>query len=52
MNTKLVSGKLDRIGSELLVIFAFDAADKKQSTKPAIKVLAAGRRWRRRRGRF
>ncbi len=42
MNTKLVSGKLERISSELLVIFAFDAADKKQSTKPAIKVLAAG----------
>ena len=42
MKTKLVSGKLDRLSSELLVIFAFDAADKKQSTKPAIKLLAAG----------
>jgi leucyl aminopeptidase len=42
MNTKLVSGKLERISSELLVIFAFDAADKKQSSKPAIKALAAG----------
>ena len=42
MNTKLVSGKLERISSDLLVIFAFDAADKKPSAKPAIKVLAAG----------
>jgi leucyl aminopeptidase len=41
MNTKLVSGKLDRTSSELLVVFAFDAADKKPSTKPAIKLLAA-----------
>jgi leucyl aminopeptidase len=43
MNTKLVSGKLERISSDLLVILAYDAADKKQSTKPAIEVLAAGR---------
>jgi len=42
MNTKLVSGKLERISSDLLVILAFDAADKKPSAKPAIKVLAAG----------
>jgi leucyl aminopeptidase len=42
MNTKLVSGKLERISSDLLVIFAFDAADKKQPGKQAIKVLAAG----------
>ena len=41
MNTKLVSGKLDRVASELLVVFAFDAAEKKPSTKPAIKLLAA-----------
>jgi leucyl aminopeptidase len=41
MKTKLVSGKLERISSDLLVILAFDAADKKQSGKPAIKVLAA-----------
>jgi leucyl aminopeptidase len=46
MNTKLVSklvsGKLERISSDLLVILAFDAAEKKPSAKPAIKVLAAG----------
>jgi leucyl aminopeptidase len=42
MNTKLVSGKLERISSELLVIFAYDAADKKQPTKPAMKVLVGG----------
>src|SRR5271156_3232465 len=46
MNTKLISGKLERISSELLVIFAYDAADKnadkKQSGKTAIKVLTAG----------
>jgi leucyl aminopeptidase len=43
MKTKLISGKLDRVASELLVIFAFDAAEKKQSkSKPAIKLLTAG----------
>jgi leucyl aminopeptidase len=42
MNTKLISGKLERISGELLVIFAYDAADKKQPTKPAIKVLVGG----------
>jgi leucyl aminopeptidase len=42
MNTKLISGKLERISSDLLVILAYDAADKKQPGKPAIKVLAAG----------
>jgi leucyl aminopeptidase len=41
MNTKLVSGKIDRVASELLVIFALDAADKKLN-KPAIKLLATG----------
>jgi leucyl aminopeptidase len=41
MKTKLVSAKPDRVGSELLVIFAFDGAEKK-SAKPAIKLLAAG----------
>jgi leucyl aminopeptidase len=42
MNTKLVSSKLQRISSELLVIFTYDSADKKQPTNPAIKVLATG----------
>jgi leucyl aminopeptidase len=43
MKTKLVSSKLDRVASELLVIFAFDAAEKKQPpAKPAIKLLTAG----------
>jgi leucyl aminopeptidase len=45
MKTKLVSGKLDRVASELLVVFAFDAADKKQpakDSKPVIKLLSAG----------
>ena len=42
MKTKLVSGKLERISSDLLVILAFDAADKKQPGKTAIKVLTAG----------
>jgi leucyl aminopeptidase len=41
MKTLAVSGKLDRIPTELLVIFAVDTADKKQG-KPAIKVLAGG----------
>ena len=30
MKTKLVSAKLDRVASSLLVIFALDAAEKKQ----------------------
>ncbi len=45
MKTKLVSGKLDRIASELLVVFAFDAADKKhpaKDSKPVVKLLSAG----------
>jgi leucyl aminopeptidase len=45
MKTKLVSGKLERVTSELLVVFAFDAAEKKQpakQTKPAIKLLTTG----------
>ena len=45
MKSKLVSGKLDRVASELLVVFAFDAAEKKQpakQTKPAIKLLTTG----------
>jgi leucyl aminopeptidase len=41
MKTKLISAKLDRVASELLVIFALDTAEKKQ-TKPAIKLLANG----------
>ncbi len=39
MKTKLVSAKLDRVASPLLVIFALDAAEKKQPAKPAIKLL-------------
>jgi len=39
MKTKLVSAKLDRVASPLLVIFALDAAEKKQAAKPAIKLL-------------
>jgi len=43
MKTKLVPGKLDRVVSDLLVIFAFDTAEKTQSpAKPAIKLLTAG----------
>src|SRR5277367_2206057 len=41
MKTKLVSAKLDRVASRLLVIFALDAAEKKQAAKPAIKLLTA-----------
>jgi len=41
MKTKVVSGKLDRVASPLLVIFALDAAEKKQPAKPAIKLLTA-----------
>jgi leucyl aminopeptidase len=40
MKSKLVSGKLDRVASELLVIFAFDAAEKKQP--PRLKLLTGG----------
>src|ERR1700734_4371270 len=39
MKTKLLSAKLDRVASPLLVIFALDAAEKKQAAKPAIKLL-------------
>jgi leucyl aminopeptidase len=43
MKTKLVTGKLDRVSSDLLVIFALDTAEKKQSpAKQAIKLLTAG----------
>jgi leucyl aminopeptidase len=38
MHTKLISAKLDRVSSGLLVIFAVDTAEKKQ-TKPVIKLL-------------
>jgi leucyl aminopeptidase len=41
MKTQSISGKLDRVPTELLVVFAVDTADKKQG-KPAIKVLAGG----------
>jgi leucyl aminopeptidase len=41
MKTKVVSAKLDRIASPLLVIFALDSAEKKPSAKPAIKLLTA-----------
>jgi leucyl aminopeptidase len=40
MHTTFTSAKLDRLSSGLLVIFALDAAEKKQ-TKPAIKVLTS-----------
>ncbi len=40
MKTKLLSAKLDRVASPLLVIFALDAAEKK-AAKPAIKLLTA-----------
>jgi len=39
MKTKVVSAKLDRVPSQLLVIFALDAAEKKQP--PVIKLLTA-----------
>jgi leucyl aminopeptidase len=38
MQTKFISAKLDRVSSPLLVIFAVDTAEKKQ-TKPVIKLL-------------
>jgi leucyl aminopeptidase len=41
MQTKLISAKLDRINSGLLVIFALDTAEKKQ-TQPVIKLLTGG----------
>jgi leucyl aminopeptidase len=41
MQTKFISAKLDRLSSPLLVIFALDTAEKKQ-TNPAIKLLTAG----------
>jgi leucyl aminopeptidase len=41
MKTQSVSGKLEKVSTELLVVFAVDTADKKQG-KPAIKVLAGG----------
>jgi leucyl aminopeptidase len=40
MKSKLVSGKLDRVASELLVVFAVDTAEKKQP--PKIKLLTSG----------
>ncbi len=41
MHTKCISAKLDRVSSSLLVIFALDAAEKKQ-TQPVIKLLTGG----------
>jgi leucyl aminopeptidase len=41
MHTKFISAKLDRVSSGLLVIFALDAAMKKQ-TKSVIKLLTTG----------
>jgi leucyl aminopeptidase len=41
MKTQSVSSALDRVPTELLVVFAVDTADKKQG-KPAVKVLASG----------
>jgi leucyl aminopeptidase len=38
MQTKLISAKLDRVSSPLLVIFALDTAEKRQ-IKPVIKLL-------------
>ena len=40
MHTKFISAKLDRVSSGLLVIFALDATEKKQ-TKPVIKLLTS-----------
>jgi leucyl aminopeptidase len=40
MHTTFTSAKLDRLSSGLLVIFALDAAEKKQ-TKPVIKLLTS-----------
>jgi leucyl aminopeptidase len=42
MQTKFISAKLDRLSSPLLVIFALDTAEKKQ-TKPVIKLLTTSR---------
>jgi leucyl aminopeptidase len=42
MQTKLISAKLDRISSSMLVIFALDTAEKKQA-KPAVQLLASSR---------
>ncbi len=40
MKTNLVAGRLDRVQTSLLVVFAFDSADKKQaSAKTAVKLL-------------
>ena len=41
MKTNAISGKLEKLSTELLVVFAVDTAEKKQG-KPAIKVLAGG----------
>ncbi len=41
MKTTVVSAKLDRVATPLLVIFALDSAEKKQAAKPAIKLLTA-----------
>ena len=40
MHTKFISAKPDRVSSGLLVIFALDAEEKKQ-TKPVIKLLTS-----------
>ncbi len=42
MKTRSVTSKLDRVVSQLLVVFAVDTAEKKPNAKPAIKVLAGG----------
>jgi leucyl aminopeptidase len=45
MKTNAISGKLEKLSTELLVVFAVDTAEKKQgkpAIKPSIKVLAGG----------
>jgi leucyl aminopeptidase len=43
MKTTLISSKIDRVASELLVIFVLDTADKKKKpVKAALKLLAGG----------
>ena len=46
MQTKLISAKLDRVNSGLLVIFALDTAKKdlaeKKQTQPVITLLTGG----------
>src|ERR1700761_3769277 len=40
MQTKLISAKVDRTSTPLLVVFALDTSDKKQG-KPAVKLLTS-----------